>query len=169
MVRFSPSWNNSEYALALIGGADLTPWHSRSDWKEKAYRALRNPVAFYDARKKTIWTMANTVKQTVRHANGQVVERTVKNKELRFTEQAFEEYIADLLEHQEGLCAITGLQLQYVGDSDDPERICSLDRIDSAGHYEAGNLQIVCRFVNRWKNDGNDAEFRRLMDIVRLP
>jgi hypothetical protein len=33
------------------------------------------------------------------------------------------------------------------------------------GHYELGNLQVVCRFVNRRKNDGSDAEFRRLIGL----
>jgi hypothetical protein len=59
------------------------------------------------------------------------------------------------------------IQLQHDGDDDDVELLCSLDRIDSDGHYEAGNLQIVCRFVNRWKNDGDDAAFRRLIALVR--
>jgi hypothetical protein len=72
-----------------------------------------------------------------------------------------------LLELQEGLCAITGLKLQFYGDEDDKEMLCSLDRVDSDGHYEIGNLQIVCRFVNRWKSDGDDRQFRRLLDLVR--
>ena len=67
-----------------------------------------------------------------------------------------------LLKDQEGLCAITGLRLGYDGDCDDKEVLASLDRIDSDGHYEVGNLQVVCRFVNRWKNDAADMEFRRL-------
>lgn len=45
--------------------------------------------------------------------------------------------------------------------------LCSLDRIDSSGHYSIGNLQVVCRFLNRWKNDGNDTEFRRLLALLR--
>lgn len=49
---------------------------------------------------------------------------------------------------------------------EDPEMLCSLDRIDSNGHYERGNLQIVCRFVNRW-SDSVDAHFRTLVAKVR--
>lgn len=159
--------DNAEYAIALIHSQDLSPWHSRSDWTKAVDRSKRNPVTIYDARKKTIVQMAYTVKQTAKNANGQTVERTMKNKEMRFTDQALEEYIDALLDAQEGLCAITGISLQYVGEADDPEVICSLDRIDSDGHYEAGNLQIVCRFVNRWKNDSADSEFRRLIELVR--
>ena len=62
---------------------------------------------------------------------------------------------------------MTGLKLQYRGEHDDLELLCSLDRVDSDRHYEAGNLQIVCRFVNRWKNNGADAEFRRLVKLVQ--
>jgi hypothetical protein len=68
---------------------------------------------------------------------------------------------------QEGVCAITDLPLQYEGEHDDIAMVCSLDRIDSSKHYEPGNLQVVCRFVNRWKSDSPDAEFRRLIRIVQ--
>ena len=43
----------------------------------------------------------------------------------------------------------------------------SVDRIDSNGHYEHGNLQIVCQFVNFWKADSNNEEFKRLLMLVR--
>ena len=49
----------------------------------------------------------------------------------------------------------------------DPEMLCSLDRIDSSGHYERGNLQLVCRFINRWKSDGDVNEFRRLIKVLQ--
>ena len=78
-----------------------------------------------------------------------------------------EKYVSDLIDDQDGLCAITGIRLQFDGEEDDAELLCSLDRIDSSGHYVAGNLQVVCRFVNRWKGAGADAEFRRLMTLVR--
>lgn len=75
-------------------------------------------------------------------------------------------YIAALFEAQEGLCVITGLPLQFRG-GDDHQLCCSLDRIDSNGHYAPGNLQIVCKFINMWKSNQDDAEFRRLIEVVR--
>jgi hypothetical protein len=43
----------------------------------------------------------------------------------------------------------------------------SVDRIDSNGHYEAGNLQVVCQFVNFWKGSSDNEEFKRLLMLVR--
>jgi len=120
-----------------------------------------------NARRRAIERMTTTVWDTVANANGQQVLRTVKNKELRFSRRDLEKHIADLIEGQEGLCAITHLKLQFDDEHNDSELLCSLDRIDSDGHYEPGNLQVVCRFVNRWKNDGNDGEFRRLVQLMQ--
>ncbi len=47
------------------------------------------------------------------------------------------------------------------------ELLPSLDRIDSDGHYVPGKLHIVCRFINRWKSDGDDKNFRRLLSVLR--
>ena len=71
-----------------------------------------------------------------------------------------------LYEAQEGLCAITDLPLQF-RDGDELALRCSLDRIDSSGHYEPGNLQVVCCFINQWKSASVDAEFRRLIGVIR--
>ena len=159
---------NAEYALALINGDDLSPWHELRDWRAKVAKARKNPGIVFNARQKSITTMAMTAKGTVAGANGQDVLLTAKIKELRIPELEFEPYLNALLESQEGLCAITELPLQYHGEEDDKELLCSLDRIDSNGHYEIGNLQIVCRFANRWKNDSNDADFRRLIALVPI-
>jgi hypothetical protein len=159
--------DNAAYALALIEGDDLARWHDQAAWRIKAQAARTRPVTIFNARQRAVARMAMTVRDTVASANGQQVLRMVKNKELRFSQQELERYIGALIEAQEGLCAITHLQLQFDSEHDDTELLCSLDRIDSGGHYEAGNLQIVCRFVNRWKNDGNDSEFRRLMALVQ--
>lgn len=159
--------DNAEYALALIDGDDLGPWHSRPEWKAKAERRKKNPATTFNARQKAIWRMAATAKGTVDFANGQQVLKTVKNKDLLIPEQELMPFLEALLAEQDGMCAITDLRLQYDGDEDDKEMLCSLDRIDSNGHYEKDNLQIVCRFVNRWKSSGDDQEFRRLIRIVR--
>ena len=108
-----------------------------------------------------------TAEQTANSANGQSVETTTKVKEFRFRRPDLESYLASLLSDQESLCAISGLPLQFDGDHDDPEMLPSLDRIDSDGHYEKGNLQVVCRFINRWKGADDDAQFRRLIGVLR--
>jgi hypothetical protein len=59
------------------------------------------------------------------------------------------------------------IPLQYRGDHTDHQLLASLDRIDSNGHYAEGNLQVVCRFVNKWKSDLANAEFIRLLSLVR--
>jgi hypothetical protein len=53
-----------------------------------------------------------------------------------------------------GSSAITGIKLQFHGDENDKGLLRSLDRIDGDGRYEAGNLQVAWRFVNRWKTNG---------------
>ena len=72
-----------------------------------------------------------------------------------------------MLKFQDGVCALTGIQFNLDGQEGDPQLRASLDRIDSNGHYEVGNLQIVCRFVNRWKGADADTEFRRLLDVLK--
>ncbi len=159
---------NAAYAKALIDGADLESWHSRPKWKAKAEAARRGAATIFDAKRRAALRMVMTAYGTAARSNGQQVVRTVKNKEVRFGSQAeFERYVESLIEAQEGLCAITDLRLEFDGDVEDSELLCSLDRIDSDGHYEAGNLQVVCRFVNRWKSDGDDQEFRRLIALVQ--
>ena len=75
--------------------------------------------------------------------------------------------IPQLMEQQDDRCALTGLPFQFRGAHDDPNLLPSLDRIDSNGHYENGNLQVVCRFVNFWKQDADNEEFKRLLMLVR--
>lgn len=162
------SEENAAYAIALLEGSDLEPWHKLPAWKGKADRAGRGAATTLNAKRTAAMRMAIRVRDIVAGSNGQQVLRTVKNKENRFGSlQELEQYIAALIDGQDGLCALTGLRLQYDGECDDRELLCSLDRIESDGHYEPGNLQVVCQFANRWKNDGDDATFRRLLELVR--
>ena len=68
---------------------------------------------------------------------------------------------------QEDRCALTGLPLGYVGEGSDKQMLASLDRIDSTGHYTPDNVQIVCRFINRWKGADDDTLVRRLITSIR--
>jgi|HubBroStandDraft_2_1064218.scaffolds.fasta_scaffold60033_2 hypothetical protein len=119
------------------------------------------------AREKSIIAMRLSVENTVKNSNGQIVERTVKNKELHMTSAELEKVIASLLDLQDNRCALTGIPLQFLSPDADKNLQPSLDRIDSNGHYEAGNLQVVCQFVNFWKGSANNEEFRRLLMLVR--
>lgn len=122
---------------------------------------------FLGAREKSIAEIKYSVGKTVFSSNGQLVETKVKNKELRLSNSQLDQLLRELLEIQEDRCAITGLPLQFRGAHTDVNMLMSLDRIDSNGHYEQGNLQIVCRFINFWKQASHDDEFRRLLNVVR--
>lgn len=132
-------------------------------WVSKLER--QNNGEIKDARFKAVWSMANQAEQTAKQSYGQTVEHTIKNKDLRLSKEALISHLNELLDEAGNRCAITGLALQFEGSDD--QLWPSLDRIDSNGHYEAGNLQVVARFINFWKSNAEDAEFRRLIAIVR--
>jgi len=106
--------------------------------------------------------------ETVANANGQTVERVLKEKNLGFTsEDELRAYIEDLIADQDRHCALTGMPVNFNETDGDPEMRASLDRIDSSGDYEVGNLQIVCRFANRWKGADDNDSFVRLVSALR--
>ena len=118
-------------------------------------------------REKSIIAMRYSVESTVRNANGQTTLRILKNKELRMTPEELEKHIASLLDVQGDRCALTGIPFQFHGPDMDKNLLPSVDRKDSNGHYEVGNLQIVCQFINFWKGDSDNEEFKRLLMLVR--
>jgi hypothetical protein len=131
-------------------------------------RGRSNTGTIYDARQIWVYEMANVIEQTVRNSNGQVVERVIKNKELRMTRPELENLLLALMIKQENRCALTGIQFHFPREPNCDEGLLpSPDRIDSNGHYESSNLQVVCRFVNFWKSNSDNEEFRRLLTLVR--
>ncbi len=160
---------NAAYALALIAGEDLSGWHDLPAWKSKVERSSSKAgaVKTFDPIERAAWIMADRALSTAAQSNGQQVQRTVKNKNCDLSKEELRAYVLNLLHDQERLCAVTGFPLQFEPDVDDIEMLYSLDRIDSSGHYERGNLQVVCRFINRWKSDSDDADFRRLLTLLR--
>jgi hypothetical protein len=192
VTRQQCSWNNYErYSTALqdiraalvemSGIADLRlvdahsfcwllvrPELDRMDATRNAGpKAKATSVKVYDARERSIWEMASTTVNTVRNAKGQQVTVTKKAKELWLGKGELDAYIKALLVKQEDKCALTGIPLQYHGEHIDHQLLPSLDRIDSDGHYAENNLQVVCKFVNKWKSDTANAEFTRLLSLVR--
>lgn len=182
LQALSPSYR--EYALALIAGDDLDAWHGSPEWTSRSESAKGNyaPVKYGTQADRIAYQraselfdeveaaerMARTAMATTKAARGQTVERVVKRKDLGFVSAAsLQDYISKLLAAQENRCELTGLPLELDEVNGDPAMFASLDRIDSGGHYEPGNLQIVCRFANAWKGASDDREFRRLVRIVK--
>lgn len=100
-------------------------------------------------------------------ASGHLVLTIRKDKALHHHQRELEKIIERLIDEQRGLCALTSLPLQWHGEAEDLAMLASLDRIDSAGHYADGNLQVVCRFANMWKGAMPDGEFRRLFAVIK--
>ena len=159
--------DNAAYALALVNGDDLGPWHSLPDWRAAEAKSGRGAVRETPARRIAILNMIMSAENTARSSNGQVVERTVKDKRFGLgTRQEAESLLDRLMASNGDCCALTGVPLQF-GREADPDLRPSLDRIDCAGHYEPDNVQIVAWFANRWKNASDDEGFRQLIALVR--
>jgi hypothetical protein len=161
------SKDHAVYAHALIADEDVSLWHSRPEWKIKADKAKYSAVTYFDARRKTIVRMAEAAMSAVAQS-GDISFTVKKNKEFGFRDQFdMEKYIDGLLQEQDGVCALTGLHMLFDSDEGNPDLRCSLDRIDSNGHYKRGNLQVVCKFANRWKNASDNEQFLLLIDKIR--
>lgn len=132
-------------------------------WQSKLERQDNGQIK--NARFKAIWAMADQAEATAKNSYGQTVQRSVKIKDLRLSKEALIEHLSELLREGGDRCAVTGILLEFEGE--DKQLRPSLDRIDSDGHYELGNLQVVARFINFWKRDTADTEFRRLVSLVR--
>lgn len=118
-------------------------------------------------REVSIANMRLSIENTVKNSNGQTVERTVRNKELALRGIELEKYLASLMDLQGDRCALTGIPFHYAGPDADKQLLPSADRKDSSGHYVPGNIQVVCRFINFWKNAQDNDEFTRLLRLVR--
>lgn len=112
--------------------------------------------------------MVTTAEHTIAQSNGNPVQRNGKDKQSGFgSTEEFEHYVLGLIDTQGACCAISGLSLQRDEACSDTEMLASLDRIDSSGHYAPGNLQVVCRFINRWKGADDNKLFVRLIAELR--
>lgn len=87
-----------------------------------------------------------------------------KDKQVRFASAAQLQAYLEVLWTSEH-CVLSGLKLDMTGA--DPDLAPSLDRIDSSKHYEPENLQVVARFINRWKSDDEQGNFVRLLMLVK--
>ena len=176
---FQPVLNdNALYVQALVQGADLAHWHSLSEWDARAEKSGKGAVRSYSPAEiakieeeqrmqQTAARMIKTAQQTAIQS-GQELLSITKDKQFRFpSDAAAQQYALDLMKGQEGRCALTGLKMLLDEEPGDDQLRYSLDRIDSSRHYEPGNLQVVCKFVNKWKGAMANDEFKRLIEVVR--
>ncbi len=174
--RFNTALRGVQEALVEKGGLTKIRLIDAHSFCWMLARQLRNegikkdgkdPGRVLGGRETSIIEMRHSVEHIVRNANGQLEQRTVKNKELRMTSADLEKLLGSLLDLQGDRCALTGIRFHFAGPDADLNLRPSVDRIDSNGHYEHGNLQIVCRFVNFWKSDTDNEEFKQLLMLVR--
>ena len=66
----------------------------------------------------------------------------------------------DIWESQEGRCAITDLPMTH--RYNDPKAV-SIDRINSSKGHVRDNIQLVCQWVNRAKNNMANEEFKDVL------
>jgi hypothetical protein len=116
---------------------------------------------------KSIIAMRTSILNTVQGSYGQAVTRTVKDKQTDMSAPELDAHLGYLIEAQGGLCALSGLAFNYHSHDGDRALWPSPDRIDSSGQYVRENIQVVCQFINFWKRDQPDLEFRRLLALVR--
>ena len=182
---FQPVLNqNAEYVKALVEGADLSAWYNLPEWRAKQEKSGKGPVRTLSPAeikqvqaaqrkqqeeqrmRKTAARMVRTAQQTALQS-GQEILSVTKDKRFLFpSEAAAQEYALELMNLQDGRCALTGLQMLLDEESGDDQLRYSLDRIDSSKHYGPGNLQIVCKFINKWKGAMDNEEFKRLLALL---
>lgn len=157
----------AEYARSLIAGEPLDQWHDTALYKAKAAEARKPGARLFTPKEKSAAEMTRNLFSAVADSNGQMVERRMKEKNTSLSREEWEAILLQMMGEQEDRCALTGLPFGYPGESEDLQMRPSLDRIDSNGDYTPDNVQIVCRFMNRWKNADDDQLVRRLLGCLK--
>lgn len=68
------------------------------------------------------------------------------------------EDLVDLHAKQEGLCALSGVELTKIAGKGSVATNASLDRIEPAGPYTMDNVRLLCKFVNGFRSNQSDDE-----------
>jgi hypothetical protein len=127
----------------------------------------KNTVKVFSKLERTIYDAVRQMGKTVIRADGRIVETVAKIKNLLVSEDTMREFLIKLYRDQFGLCALTGVPMLLKDDDGPRDLWLSVDRIDSDGHYELENVQLLCRFANFWKSNGDNSRFRELIEVVR--
>lgn len=98
------------------------------------------------------------LKDRIRNAKANAQRKSTKRPSIEFNIDF--DHIKKLYEAQNGLCAVSGIEMTYISYNTNDFRIknphnISLDRIDSSKGYVPGNVQLVCCIINymKWDTD----------------
>lgn len=159
--------------LETCSAADITPSKQHKNHAIRRYRLYSQNFSELEFDKQNhsaklteeshINRIVQTTFNTVRNS-GKKQKRIAKTKRTDLTKEELGLLVGELLSDQKWECALTGLKIVKNGDA---QLFPSLDRKDSEGHYFKSNLQIVCKFVNAWKSNQTDAEFKRLLGLIK--
>lgn len=69
------------------------------------------------------------------------------------------QFLVDMVEKQQGRCAISGVELTRISGEGVITTNASLDRIDSSRGYSRDNVRLVCQFVNSFRGNLSDKDF----------
>ena len=67
--------------------------------------------------------------------------------------------LMELYEQQEGLCALSGVEMTYISGKGRIPTNIGIDRIEAGGPYIRENIRLVCNHVNTMRLDKSDEEF----------
>lgn len=157
--------NYRDYALSILEGNLLEELHLRQDWLD--VKGDKNTVKVFSELERTIYEAVSRIGRTVSRADGRTVESVAKIKNLLVSDETMRKFLNKLYHEQSGLCALTGTSMLLNDDEGPKDLRLSVDRIDSNGHYEPNNVQLVCQFANFWKSDRDNSRFKELIDVVR--
>jgi hypothetical protein len=122
----------------------ITPNASR---KNKIYCSHNCGVVW---RTKNVYKHKYSVVHRGRSAETFMRSLCVKKSERRHLTQ---DILIDLYKEQNGLCALSGVEMTYLCGVGKVDTNISLDKIDPQKGYVVGNLQLVCHRVNIMKFD----------------
>jgi len=93
------------------------------------------------------------------------ISNRAKRKNIEFKIDT--QYLWELFEKQNGKCAISGIKIFFPKKTSGTDGNASVDRIDSKIGYIEGNVQWVCKIINKMKINLSQEYFLYMCNKVR--